>query len=140
MFSLTSSLPSAFSADRLRSLFECFIGTTPLSDSSETCMRAVRPKPSPVGPPQGGHLRGLPVLVQKVSRRVWGLGLRRVGPGLALSPRVMLPSAEVRTSAPWLHIFEAQYPAHLFPCLCFAPHLAARSAKLGAEWIATPFS
>ena len=39
------------------------------------------------------HLRGLPVLVQEVSRRVWGLRLRRTGPGLALSPRAMLPSA-----------------------------------------------
>src|ERR1019366_351870 len=29
------------------SLFERFIGTMPLSDSSGTCMRAVRPEPSP---------------------------------------------------------------------------------------------
>ena len=38
--------------------------------------------------------RGLPVPVQKVSRRVWGLRLRRTETGLALSPRLMLPSAE----------------------------------------------
>ncbi len=57
----------------------------PLSDSSETCIRAVRPKPSPVGPSADGRPRGLPVLVQKVSRRVWGLRLRRTAQGLALT-------------------------------------------------------
>jgi len=49
MFSLISGLPSPFSADPLPSLFEGFIGTMSLSDSSETYMRAVRPKPSPAG-------------------------------------------------------------------------------------------
>ena len=49
MFSLISGLPSPFSADALPSLFECLIGTMPLSGSSETCIRAVRPEPSPVG-------------------------------------------------------------------------------------------
>ncbi|HMD83731.1 MAG TPA: hypothetical protein VKO18_03395 [Terriglobia bacterium] len=44
---MTSGLPSALSADDLLSLFECFIGTTPLSDSSGTYMRAVWPEPSP---------------------------------------------------------------------------------------------
>ena len=34
----------------------------------------------------------------------------------------------------------AHYPPHLFPCLRFAVHLAMPSAKLGAEWIASPFS
>jgi hypothetical protein len=34
----------------------------------------------------------------------------------------------------------AQYPAHLYPCLRFAEHLAVRNAKLGAEQFATPFS
>ena len=52
----------------------------------------------------------------------------------------MLPSAGLRASASRLDIFEAQYPAHLFPCLRFTARLAAHSAKLGAEWIATPFS
>ena len=46
-FSLISSLPSPLSADSCPSLFEWLIGTTPLSDSSGMCMRAVRPKPSP---------------------------------------------------------------------------------------------
>ena len=77
MFSLISGLPSAFSADALPSWFEWFIGTMPLSDSSETYIRAVRPKPLPVGPSADGHLRGLPVLVSEVSRRARGLRLRR---------------------------------------------------------------
>jgi hypothetical protein len=53
----------------------------PLSDSSEICGRAVRPYPFLACllrgdlPPR--RLRGLPVLVQEVPRRVWGLGLRR---------------------------------------------------------------
>ena len=88
----------------------------------------------------GRCLRGLPVLVQKVSRRVWGLRLRRTDPELALSPKVMLPSAGLRASASRLELFGAQYPAHLFPCLRFTAHLTAHSAKLGAEWIATPSS
>jgi hypothetical protein len=41
------------------------------------------------------HLRGLPVLVHEVSRRVWGLRLRRTAWGLALSSPVMLPSVYV---------------------------------------------
>ena len=55
----------------------------PLSDSSKTCMRAVRLLPSPAGLSRMlrfRHLRGLPVLVHGVSRRAWGLRLRRAGP------------------------------------------------------------
>jgi len=36
-----------------------------------------------------------------------------------------------------LQIFEARYPAHLFPCLRFTGHLTAPSAKLGAKQIVT---
>jgi hypothetical protein len=39
-----------------------------------------------------------------------------------------------------LHLFGAQYPAHLYPCLRFADHLAVPNAKLGAERFAIPFS
>jgi len=45
------------------------------------------------------HLRGLPVLVHEVSRRVWGLRLRRTDRGLALSLTVISPSASPMTSA-----------------------------------------
>jgi hypothetical protein len=40
---LDNGLPSPFSAEGVLSLFECLIGTMPLSDSSETCIRAARP-------------------------------------------------------------------------------------------------
>src|SRR5437588_7457934 len=42
------------------------------------------------------HLRGLPVLVHEVSRRVWGLRLRRTEQELALSSLSMLPSAHYK--------------------------------------------
>jgi hypothetical protein len=46
------------------------------------------------------HLRGLPVLVHGVSRRAWGLRLRRADQQLALALLVVLPSAVVTASAP----------------------------------------
>ncbi len=63
VFSLISGLPSPFSADAPPSLFEWFIGNIPLSDSSETYMRVVRPKPSPAG-----LLLACPAGVPEVSR------------------------------------------------------------------------
>jgi hypothetical protein len=115
----------------------------PLSDSSLTCMRAVWPKPSPA------DLRlGSPAGVSEVSRfscmkflgLLWGLRLRRTERGLALSLPLMLPAAITRASASGLHLFGAQYPPLLFPCLRFVVHLAMPNAKLGAEWIASPSS
>src|SRR6266481_5222558 len=41
-------------------------------------------------------LRGLPVLVHEVSRRVWGLRLRRTEQELALTLPLMLPSAHYK--------------------------------------------
>ena len=49
MFSLISGLPSSPSAGGFPLLFERFIGTVPLSDSSKTCTRAVWLLPSPAG-------------------------------------------------------------------------------------------
>src|SRR5207245_5603987 len=114
----------------------------PLCDSSGTYTRAVWPEPSPavLRRFRHRHLRGLPVLVHEVSRRVWGLRLRRTERELALSLPLMLPAAITRASASGLHLFGAQYPPHLFPCLRFVVHLAIPNAKLGAEWIASPFS
>ena len=115
----------------------------PLSDSSETYMRTVRPKPSPTV-----LSRSFVTGISEVSRFscmkflgvLWGLRLRRTEPELALSLPFMLPAAITRASASRLHLFGAQYPPHLFPCLRFAVHLAMPSAKLRAEWIANPFS
>ena len=42
------------------------------------------------------RLRGLPVLVHEVSRRVWGLRLRRTEQELALARLFMLPSAHYK--------------------------------------------
>ena len=115
----------------------------PLCDSSEAYLRAVRLLPSPAG-----LLPGLTAGASEVSRFscmkflgvLWGLRLRQTEQGLALAPLSMLPSAISRASASRLPVFGAQYPPHLFPCLRFAVHLAMPSAKLGAEWIASPFS
>src|SRR5215472_11754545 len=46
------------------------------------------------------RLRGLPVLVHGVSRRAWGLRLRRADQQLALALPVVWPSAVVTASAP----------------------------------------
>jgi len=106
-------------------------------------MRAVWPKPSPA------VLRlTFAAGVCEVSRFScmkflgvqWGLRLRQTERELALSLPLMLPAAITRASASGLHLFGAQYPPHLFPCLRFVVHLAMPNAKLGAEWIASPFS
>ena len=115
----------------------------PLCDSSETYSRAVRLSPSPAD-----LLPGMAAGVSEVSRFsclkflgvLWGLRLRRTERELALSLPLMLPAAITRASASGLHLFGAQYPPHLFPCLRFVVHLAIPNAKLGAEWIASPFS
>ena len=82
----------------------------------------------------------LPVLVHGVSRRAWGLRLRRTDRKLAVSLPAILPSALTTASASQLQFFEARYPARLYPCLRFAMYLTIPGAKLGAEWFATPFS
>jgi len=77
------------------------------NDSSVLC-RGVTPRRRARGPcglsllpPSCGslcrhrNLRGLPVLVYEVSRRVWGLRLRRIGQELALTLPSMWPSAHV---------------------------------------------
>src|SRR6266702_1748205 len=86
------------------------------------------------------HFRGLPVLVHGISRRAWGLRLRRANQLLAIALLTGWPSTVGTVAASGSQIFEARYPAHLCPCLRFAEHFTASGAKLGVEWIATPFS
>src|SRR5499425_322795 len=74
-------------------------------------------------------LRGLPVLVHEVSRRAWGLRLRRTEQELALALPFMLPSAIARASASGLHLFGAECPPRLYLCLCFAAYLAIGLAQ-----------
>jgi len=91
--------------------------------------------------PAAEESRHRSVLVHEASRRVWGLWLRRTDQGLAMAPLARVAFRQCKSvSASWLHLFEAQYPARLYPCLRFAVHLAVPNAKLGAEWFATPFS
>ena len=106
-------------------------------------MRAVRPKPSPADLLSVGTAGVFEVSrfsCMKFLGLLWGLRLRRTEQGLALASLSMLPAAITRASASRLHLFGAQYPPRLFPGLRFAAHLAMPNAKLGVEWIATPFS
>src|ERR1019366_8083770 len=85
-------------------------------------------------------LRGLPVLVHEVSRRVCGLRLRRTDPELALSFRFMLPSAHLYCFGVRIVSFRSSiaHPTYPLSTLHCVPH--GSSARLEAERIATPFS
>ncbi len=81
----------------------------------------------------------LPILAQDVSGRAWGLGPRRVRPGLAISPRAVLPSATPRASAPWsfgisrLDTQPARSPVNASPEALRPP-----AHDSGPVWVATP--
>src|SRR5215468_6297820 len=104
------------------------------SDSSETYMRAVRPKPSPAD-----LLSVWTAGVSEVSRFscmkflgvLWGLRLRRTEQELALAPLLMLPSAISRASASRLHLFGAQLPTPPIPLFTLrrAPRDARRKTR-----------
>ncbi len=105
-------------------------------------MRAVWPEPSPavLRAFARRHLRGLPVLVLEVSRRAWGLRLRRTEQELALPLLLMLPSAHINRVGVRVVCFRSSiaHPAYPLSTLRWFPH--GSSARLAAEWIATPFS
>src|ERR1039457_6954456 len=73
---------------------------------------------------RGRHLRGLPVLVHEVSRRVWGVRLRRTEQELALSPLFMLPSAHYKDVGVRVASFRSLRPPPPILCLRFAVSLA----------------
>jgi hypothetical protein len=111
VFSLISSLPSSLSANDVPSLFEGFIGTMPLCDSSETYTRAVWPEPSPA------VLRLIVVAgIPEVSRFscMKYLGVSGVFDYAGLSrnsccrPRSCCLPRITKTSASGLHLFGAQ--------------------------------
>ena len=71
----------------------------------------------------------LPVPVWLVSPRAWGLGPRRAGANLAMTVRVVWPSALLYSvGALDRKHFAAQYPARGFPCQRFAATLAGGAA------------
>src|SRR5437667_11733324 len=84
-------------------------------------------------------LRGLPVLVHEVSRRVWGLRLRRTEQELALTFPLMLPSAHYKDVGVRIASFRSSiaHPAYPLSPLRWAPR--GSCARLGATWFATPF-
>src|ERR1019366_3185636 len=69
-------------------------------------------------------LRGLPVLVLEVSRRVWGLRLRRTEQVLALSRLFMFPSAHYKGVGVRIASFRSSIPTPPILCLRFAVSLA----------------
>jgi len=133
-FSLIRGLSSPLSADDVPSLFEWFIGTTPLCDSSQAYMRAVWLLPSPAALPPG-----LAAGVSEVSRfscmkflGVSGVfdyaGLGRCSRSRSCScclPRI------TKTSASGLHLFEARSPTPPIPCLRFTGSLAVAAQDSG---------
>jgi hypothetical protein len=71
----------------------------------------------------------LPVPVWMVSLRAWGLGPRRAGVHLAMTVRVVWPSAYLYSvGALKSEHFAAQYPARGFPCQRFAAALTGVNA------------
>ena len=136
VFSLISSLPSSLSADESFRLCS--------NDSSVLC-RCPTPRRRTCGPcglslhpPTCGLgftrrcLRGLPVLVLEASRRAVGSSTTPDRAGTrAIAPTHVACRTLQRASASGLHLFGAQYPPHLFPCLRFvrAPRDTQRKTR-----------
>ena len=72
---------------------------------------------------------GLPVLAHEVSKHAWGLRLRRVRVGLALSSFTLLPSApENSVGTPDGEGFRSSISCLLVPCQPFTGSLAMTNA------------
>jgi len=106
-----------------------FISTMPRSDSSETYIRAVRPKPSPVG------LLTAPASTRSPGSRAvsieacLGLRLRRTVRELALPLPSVLPSAQSDSVGVLIAVFRSSYPAHLFPSFYASRHASRHTAQ-----------
>src|SRR5215813_8801396 len=115
----------------------------PQCDSSQTCTRAVWPKPSPAVLRQTftAGISEVSRFVHEVSRRVWGLRLRRAEPELALTLRPMLPSAHFKDVGARIASFRSSIAHPAYPLLSTLRCVPRGSnARLEAERIATPFS
>ena len=136
MFSLARALLSPGSAEDRSSLFVWFIDTMVRSDSSRACVSACGFAPSQTGlvPFRAEALRRSPgsraccfsacagskTTQDRLSARVY-----------REQPCCLPPSGESRR--PDFAFFEAQYPAHRYPCLRFKRHLAMSPARLRAK-------
>ena len=78
--------------------------------------------------------------MHEVSRRVWGLRLRRTDQELALALLFMLPTAHYKDGGVRIASFRSWIPTPPILCLRFDVHLAMPAARLEAERIATPYS
>src|SRR5215472_8285073 len=118
MFSLFNGLPSPLSVTSLSSLFEWFISTMPLSDSSATrgepCgLGLLSPSYRPFGSADVAEVSRFSCM--KFPDVLWVLRLRGTAQGLALAPLLMLPSTISTVSASRLLVFEAQSPSPPVP-------------------------
>ena len=143
VFSLISGLPSSLSADDVlvvvRMVHRYYAAVRLLGDvhAGRVAMAFSRRPAAWFG---RRCLRGLPVLVHEVSRRVWGLRLRRTEQGLALSPLFMLPSAHINRVGVRVVCFRSSIPTPPIPLSTLHCVPRGSSARLGAERIASPFS
>src|ERR1039458_8967687 len=143
VFSLISSLPSSLSADVLsvfvRMIHRYYAAVRLLADvHAGRVAEAFSRRPAT-------HfccrrLRGLPVLVHEVSRRAWGLRLRRTEQELALSLRFMLPSAHYKGVGVRIASFRSSIAHPAYPLSTLRRFPRGSNARLGAERIASPFS
>ena len=81
----------------------------------------------PDRPSSDGRPRGLPVLVQEVSRRVWGLGLRRTAPGLALATLGHVAFRRTKGVGVLIAHFRSSIPSPPIPL--FTLHCAPRGSQ-----------
>src|SRR5713101_3875307 len=127
VFSLIRSLPSSLSADVL-SVFVRMIHRYYAAVRLRADVHAGRVAEAfsrrPATHSCRRRLRGLPVLVHEVSRRVWGLRLRRTEQELALSRLFMLPSVHYKDVGVRIASFRSSIPTPPILCLRFAVSLA----------------
>jgi len=114
------------------------------SDSSETYMRAVRPKPSPADLPSvwtAGVFEVSRFPCMKFLGVPWGLRLRRTEQELALALLLMWPTAHYKDGGARIASFRSSIPTPPIPLFTLRglPRDKSR-AKLEAEQIATPYS
>src|SRR5947207_14713610 len=83
---------------------------------------------------------GLPVLAHEVSKHAWGLGLRRVRVGLAVSPFALWPSASRNSvGSPDQVISQLNILPACAPANASSAPLRQRMHDSGSGWFATPF-